>query len=140
MGFSAGAELAAAAALEYDAWDEAHAATPSASGASLAGVTSRPDFVGLIYPGPTPFQNKESRAITGATRLQGGGWEEGSEPDPVPPPIPSDVPCSFIATPSSGDQIRTPARCLCLCMHILTLWRYICRRDLGGRVLLRNAA
>ena len=77
MGFSAGAELAAAAALEYDAWDANHTATPSASGASLAGVTSRPDFVGLIYPGPTPFQNKESRAITGATRLQGGGWEEG---------------------------------------------------------------
>ena len=119
MGFSAGAELAAAAALEYDAWDEAHAATPSASGASRAGVTSRPDFVGLIYPGPTPFQNKESRAITGATRLQGGGWEEGSEPDPVPPPIPSDVPCSFIATPSSGDQIRTShtvqhAACVCV--------------------------
>ena len=63
MGFSAGAELAAAAALEYDAWDEAHAATPSASGASLAGVTSRPDFVGLIYPGPTPFQNKESLSL-----------------------------------------------------------------------------
>jgi acetyl esterase/lipase len=42
VGFSAGAELAAPAAIAYDA--------PEA----------RPDFVGLIYPGPTPFTRSEN--------------------------------------------------------------------------------
>ena len=51
MGFSAGAELAAPAALLYEQWDEEND-DPSDP---FAGVSSRPDFVGLIYPGPTPF-------------------------------------------------------------------------------------
>lgn len=108
MGFSAGAELAAAAAIEYDAWNAAHADTPSATGDALGSVSCRPDFIGLLYPGPTPFQTKESREITGCTRLQGGGWgdDRTSEPDPVRPDIPRDVPPSFIATPSSGDRIH----------------------------------
>lgn len=108
MGFSAGAELAAAAAIEYDAWNAAHAQTPSFTGDALDSISCRPDFVGLLYPGPTPFQNKESREITGCTRLQGAGWSEDrdSEPDPVRPDIPRDVPPSFIVTPSSGDRIH----------------------------------
>ena len=44
VGFSAGAELTAAAALEYDAFDAAH------KGDDLGPFSSRPDFVGLIYP------------------------------------------------------------------------------------------
>src|SRR5581483_9377658 len=45
MGFSAGAELAAAAAVLYDDFDR-----KNGGGDPLAGVTSRPDFAGLIYP------------------------------------------------------------------------------------------
>src|SRR5437763_8286400 len=51
MGSSAGAELAAPAAIYYDDFDKANndPADP------LAGISSRPDFVGIVYPGPTPF-------------------------------------------------------------------------------------
>ena len=76
MGFSAGAELAAPAAIDYDAFDRAN----GDSGDPLAGVSSRPDFVGIIYPGPTPFAR-------GAA-----------------PPIPRDVPPSFITCAGSGDR------------------------------------
>src|ERR1700760_2486688 len=51
MGFSAGAELATAAAVLYDEFDKKN----SGSGDPLASISSRPDFVGVIYPGPTPF-------------------------------------------------------------------------------------
>src|SRR5882724_532755 len=50
MGFSAGAELAAPAAIAFDAFDKANN-DPSDP---LAGISSRPDFVGIVYPGPTP--------------------------------------------------------------------------------------
>src|SRR5204863_546844 len=46
MGFSAGAELAAPAALFFEDFDKKHSNGP------LAGISSRPDFVGLVYPGP----------------------------------------------------------------------------------------
>ena len=51
MGFSAGAELAAPAAVLFDDFDKKN----SDASDPLAGISSRPDFVGLIYPGPTPF-------------------------------------------------------------------------------------
>ncbi|HEY2883119.1 MAG TPA: alpha/beta hydrolase fold domain-containing protein, partial [Pirellulales bacterium] len=76
MGFSAGAELAAATAISYDDFDKAN----QDANDPLAGVTSRPDFVGIIYPGPSPFAR-------GAT-----------------PPIPKNVPPSFITCAGSGDQ------------------------------------
>ena len=77
MGFSAGAELSSATAVYYEAFDKAHAdpADP------LAGVSSRPDFVGIIYPGPTPFARNR-----------------------VAPPMPKDVPPAFIASGGSGDR------------------------------------
>ena len=51
MGFSAGAELVAPAAIATT-----RSTRPTtAPGDPLAGVSSRPDFVGLVYPGPTPF-------------------------------------------------------------------------------------
>ena len=77
MGFSAGAELAAPAALLYEDWDKANAdpADP------FAGVSSRPDFAGIIYPGPTPFARNRTA-----------------------PPIPKDVPPAFITCASAGDQ------------------------------------
>jgi endo-1,4-beta-xylanase len=78
MGFSAGAELAAPAALFFDEFDH----TNRDAGDSLSGISSRPDFVGLVYPGPTPFAG-------GAT-----------------PPIPGTVPPSFLMSPGSGDQVH----------------------------------
>ena len=51
MGFSAGAELAApgGGAVRDVRQDEQRPDDP------LAGISSRPDFVGIIYPGPSPF-------------------------------------------------------------------------------------
>ncbi len=77
MGFSAGAELSSAAAVLYEAFDTANA-DPSDP---LAGISSRPDFVGIIYPGPTPFARNR-----------------------VAPAIPKDVPPAFLASGASGDR------------------------------------
>ena len=76
MGFSAGAELAAPAALFFDDFDR----TNSAAGDPLAGISSRPDFVGIVYPGPTPF-------------ARGGN-----------PSIPSNTPPAFIICAGAGDR------------------------------------
>jgi endo-1,4-beta-xylanase len=76
MGFSAGAELAAPAAIYFDDFDRANQ-EPSDP---LGGTSSRPDFVGIVYPGPTPFAR-------GAA-----------------PAIPHNVPPSFIICAGSGDQ------------------------------------
>ena len=78
MGFSAGAELSSPAALGYPEFDAAHRSADD----PLAGVSSRPDFVGIVYPGPTPFAR-------GAT-----------------PTIPSDVPPAFVVSPGSGDRVH----------------------------------
>jgi acetyl esterase/lipase len=78
MGFSAGAELAAPAALFYDEFGRDNSGPTD----PLAKTTARPDFVGVIYPGPTPF-----------TR------------DPATK-IPRNVPPSFIATAGSGDRVH----------------------------------
>jgi hypothetical protein len=77
MGFSAGAELSSATAVLYDEFDRVNhdAADP------LAGVSSRPDFVGIIYPGPTPFAKNRTA-----------------------PAIPRTVPPAFIASGASGDR------------------------------------
>lgn len=79
MGFSAGAELAAPAAVLFDQFDTKN----SDASDPLAGISSRPDFVGLIYPGPTPF----ARGRTA-------------------PPIPRDVPPAFLACAGSDDQVH----------------------------------
>lgn len=77
MGFSAGAELAAAAAVLFDDFDKKN----SSPGDPLSGIGSRPDFVGIIYPGPSPFARNRT-----------------------PPPIPRNVPPAFIACGGSGDR------------------------------------
>jgi endo-1,4-beta-xylanase len=77
MGFSAGAELAAAAAVLFGDFDQKNS-DPSDP---LAGTTSRPDFVGIIYPGPSPFARNRT-----------------------PPPIPRNAPPAFICGAGSGDQ------------------------------------
>ena len=76
MGFSAGAELAAATAIGFNDFDQKNneATDP------LAGITSRPDFVGLVYPGPSPFARN---------------------PDAL---IPRNAPPAFITCAGSGDQ------------------------------------
>lgn len=78
LGFSAGAELSSPAALFFEEFDR----TNHAASDPLAGVTSRPDFVGIIYPGPSPFAR--------------GGT----------PPIPRSTPPAFIACPGAGDRVH----------------------------------
>lgn len=78
MGFSAGAELAAGAAMQYEEYDRKN----DVAGNPLAKISSRPDFTGIIYPGPSPFTR-------GAT-----------------PPIPRDAPPAFIMSPGWGDWIH----------------------------------
>jgi acetyl esterase/lipase len=77
MGFSAGGELAAPAAVLYEDFDKKN----SAPGDALAGISSRPDFVCLVYPGPTPFSRNRTA-----------------------PPIPRNAPPTFVVTAGSGDQ------------------------------------
>ena len=79
MGFSAGAELASNTAVLYNDFDTQN----SAACDPLAGTSSRPDFVGLVYPGPTPFAHGKT-----------------------PPPIPRNVPPSFIVCAGSDDQVH----------------------------------
>jgi acetyl esterase/lipase len=79
MGFSAGAELTAAAAVLFNQFDEKN----KAPGDPFAGVTSRPDFVGLIYPGPSPFAKNRTA-----------------------PPIPRNVPPAFVVCGGSGDKVH----------------------------------
>jgi acetyl esterase/lipase len=78
MGFSAGAELTMGAAIQYPAFDAKNAG----AGDPLAGVTTRPDFVAAIYPGPSLFTK--------------GGT----------PPIPKDAPPSFIAGAGWQDKVH----------------------------------
>ncbi len=79
MGFSAGAELTAAAAVLYTDFSKKNAFAND----PLAGISSRPDFAGIIYPGPSPFARNR-----------------------VPPPIPSNAPPAFIACGASGDRVH----------------------------------
>lgn len=78
MGFSAGAELSSPAALAFEEFEKDN----SDSADPLGKVSARPDFVGIIYPGPTPFTRDA------ATR------------------IPKNVPPSFIASAGSGDRVH----------------------------------
>ena len=78
MGFSAGAELSAPAAIQFEEFDK----TNNLAGDALAGVSSRPDFVGIVYPGPTPFAR-------GAT-----------------PAIPKHTPPAFIVCAGAGDRVH----------------------------------
>ncbi len=79
MGFSAGAELAAPAAVLFEDFDKKN----SDPGDPLAGISSRPDFVGLVYPGPSPF----ARGRTA-------------------PAIPKNAPPSFIVCAGSDDAVH----------------------------------
>jgi len=79
MGFSAGAELSAPAAVLFPDFDQKN----SGPGDPVADITSRPDFVGIIYPGPSPFARNRT-----------------------PPPIPRNVPPAFIACAGSGDRVH----------------------------------
>jgi endo-1,4-beta-xylanase len=79
MGFSAGAELSAPAAVLFDDFDKKNS-DPSDP---LAGITSRPDFVAIVYPGPSPFARNRTA-----------------------PPIPANVPPAFIVCAGSDDAVH----------------------------------
>ncbi|MBL8240721.1 MAG: alpha/beta hydrolase fold domain-containing protein [Bryobacterales bacterium] len=79
MGFSAGAELSSPAAVLFEEFDKQN----SGAGDPLAGVSSRPDFVGIIYPGPTPFARNRTA-----------------------PAIPRNAPPGFIASGGPGDRMH----------------------------------
>jgi acetyl esterase/lipase len=76
MGFSAGAELAAPAAIAFEEFEKQNSAATD----PLAKVSARPDFVALVYPGPTPFTKEPAT------------------------PIPTNVPPSFVVCAGSGDR------------------------------------
>lgn len=76
IGFSAGAELSAPTALFFDEFAKKN------GGDALGKVSPRPDFVGLVYPGPTPFTKAPET------------------------PIPANVPPSFIVCAGSGDKVH----------------------------------
>lgn len=78
VGFSAGAELSAPAALFFADFEKKN----NSSSDPLANISARPDFVGVIYPGPTPFTKFPET------------------------PIPANVPPSFIASAGSGDRVH----------------------------------
>ncbi len=78
MGFSAGAELAAPAAVLFEEFENKNRETNDA----LAGISARPDFVGIIYPGPTPFARNGN------------------------PPIPRNGPPAFITCAGAGDRVH----------------------------------
>lgn len=78
VGFSAGAELSAPAALFFDTFEKKN----NSPADPLAKVSARPDFVGVIYPGPTPFTKFPET------------------------PIPANVPPSFIACAGAGDKVH----------------------------------
>jgi endo-1,4-beta-xylanase len=77
MGFSAGAELAAPAAVLFADFDKKN----SDPNDPFAGISSRPDFAGIIYPGPSPFARNRTA-----------------------PPIPRNVPPAFLVCGGSGDR------------------------------------
>jgi acetyl esterase/lipase len=64
MGFSAGGELAAATAVQFDR-------------------DSKPDFVALIYPGPSPFAHGRAAPL-----------------------VPTDAPPSFVVCGGTGDRVH----------------------------------
>ena len=78
IGFSAGAELSSPTALYFEDFEREN----SGPSDPLAKVSARPDFVGVIYPGPTPFT--KDPAIR----------------------IPRNVPPSFIVSAGSGDRVH----------------------------------
>jgi acetyl esterase/lipase len=79
MGFSAGAELVSPAAVLYEEFDKKN----NGPGDPFAGISSRPDFVGIIYPGPTPFAKNRTA-----------------------PAIPKTAPPSFLVCAGSGDKVH----------------------------------
>ncbi|MGI4830781.1 MAG: alpha/beta hydrolase [Janthinobacterium lividum] len=78
MGFSAGAEIATYVAVFYDEFNKNN----NAPSDPLAGISARPDFVGVVYPGPTPFANGHK------------------------PTIARDEPPSFIVCAGADDQVH----------------------------------
>lgn len=77
MGFSAGAELSAPSAVLFEEFDKKNNGPED----PLAGISSRPDYVGIVYPGPSPFAKNRTA-----------------------PQIPRNTPPAFIVCGGSGDR------------------------------------
>ena len=99
IGFSAGAELTAPAAVKYVDFDKTH----DVAGNPLAKISSRPDFVGLIYPGPTPFR----------------GGAEVAIPDDAPPSFIAERRCRRRRAMPSGRTSISPR----FCRRAFPTWR-----------------
>lgn len=87
MGFSAGAELATPAGLFWADFDQKNDVPAN----PFAKVSSRPDFIGVVYPGPTPFAPPRG---------------PNASADWTPPAIPRDTPPSFIVCAGWGDRVH----------------------------------
>lgn len=59
IGFSAGAELVTSSAISFGDFEKKN----SSSEDPLAGVSARPDFIGVLYPGPSPFNRDANTKI-----------------------------------------------------------------------------
>ena len=70
--------MSAPAAIQFEDFDRKNSGPDD----PLAGISSRPDFVGIIYPGPSPF-------------ARGGN-----------PPIPRNTPPAFITCAGAGDRVH----------------------------------
>lgn len=78
VGFSAGAELSSPTALFFNEFAKKN----NDPNDPLSKISPRPDYVGVVYPGPTPFTKAPDTAI------------------------PANVPPSFIACAGSGDRVH----------------------------------
>lgn len=77
VGFSAGGQLVGDAVLFYPEFDAAN----DVAGNPLAKISSRPDFAGMVYTGPTPFSGGGTAAIprdAPPVFLTGPGWGDAA--------------------------------------------------------------
>ncbi len=92
MGFSAGAELASAAGVLFNQFDD-HNKDPNDP---FAGISSRPDFVGMIYPGPSPYSWSNPPPIIISPDASKGVAMQPYWDWHTPPPLPKNHPPTII--------------------------------------------
>ncbi len=59
IGFSAGAELVTSGAISFGDFEKRNASSKD----PLARISARPDFIGVLYPGPSPFERNANTKI-----------------------------------------------------------------------------
>ena len=111
VGMSAGAEHAAGAATEFVEYAD--------NTVHHRHVSARPDFVGVLFTGPTLFEadpalDKEGGGRYAGMSEQGAEGQANNDAQTVaeragrsgPPTIPPDCPPSFVASAGPGDKIH----------------------------------